>query len=214
MVTLTSIVVIAACYLVGAIPFGLLIGKIIGGVDIRQLGSGNIGATNVGRVLGRKWGALAFALDVAKGLAPVAIVGRCAGETSWLAGHPSTLTILAGAAAICGHIFPIYLKFQGGKGVATSCGVVVYLSPVGTAIALGTWLIMVAIWRYVSLGSITAAIVFMAYILITEARAGWPSPALVVFGFIMAALVILRHRSNIQRLLAGTENKIGVKRDA
>ncbi len=209
---MTTLAALVVCYLVGAIPFGLLIGRIIGGVDIRTVGSGNIGATNVSRILGKRWGYTAFALDVAKGLLPVAVVGQTLGEGAWLSGHPDALTIAAGAAAILGHIFPIYLGFKGGKGVATSCGVLAYLSPVGTAIALTAWLAMVGIWRYVSLGSITAALVFLVYIVIAEVRAEWPSPALAVFGFIVVALVIVRHRPNIQRLLAGTENKIGAKK--
>jgi len=203
-----------ACYLIGAVPFGLIIGKVFfRGVDIRALGSGNIGATNVGRVFGRRWGVIAFALDVLKGLVPVAIVGMTIGRVSGSVGfcYPSTLTVLAGASAICGHIFPIYLGFKGGKGVATSCGVLAYLSPWGTLIALGTWLAVVTIWRYVSLGSIVAAIVFLVYILVSEQRAGWPAKAMVIFACHIAGLVIIRHRSNIQRLLAGTENKIGMR---
>lgn len=214
MSSIIAVAAVIACYLIGAIPFGLIIGKVVGGVDIRTVGSGNIGATNVGRVLGRTWGAIAFALDVLKGLGPVAAVGLTIGRDATSGGYPSAVTVAAAAAAICGHIFPIYLRFRGGKGVATSCGVLAYLSPMGTAIALGTWLVMVGIWRYVSLGSITAALVFVGFVVVDQARAHWPSKGMVVFGCIMAVLVIVRHRTNIQRLLAGTENKIGAKKPA
>ena len=209
------VLLIIASYLVGAIPFGLLIAK-MHGIDIRTVGSGNIGATNVSRALGKKWGYLCFALDVLKGLLPMlaAMVILPPELTTtkiwqWLA---------VGAAAILGHVFPVYLKFRGGKGVATSLGVVLGLWPFYTVVGLITfavWGIVVKIWRYISLGSIVGAIVFpvllaAAICIIPEWRfaALWPLLAAAVA---LGAILIIRHKDNIKRLFAGTESKIGTK---
>ena len=205
-------------YLLGAVPFGLLLGK-SKGVDIRQLGSGNIGATNLGRALGRKWGLLCFFLDVAKGLVPVLLAG------SYLRDHLTesngTFTqigqfawLLTGSAAIAGHMFPIYLRSWGGKGVATSLGVLLGVWPYFTfsvVFSLAIWLVVWGGWRYVSLASISAAAGFpLGFLLLIlqlerwEFARLWP---LFVFSCLIAALVIVRHRGNIARLLAGTENR-------
>jgi glycerol-3-phosphate acyltransferase PlsY len=206
-------ILIIASYLVGAIPFGLLIAK-MHGIDIRTVGSGNIGATNVSRALGKKWGYFCFILDALKGLIPMlaAIVILPAELTIteiwlWLA---------VGAAAILGHVFPVYLKFKGGKGVATSLGVVLGLWPfytVAGVITFAIWAIVVKTWRYISLGSIVGAVVFplllaIAICIIPQWRfaALWPLLAAAVT---LGAILILRHKDNIKRLLSGTENKIG-----
>ncbi|MBN2376533.1 MAG: glycerol-3-phosphate 1-O-acyltransferase PlsY [Sedimentisphaerales bacterium] len=208
-------------YLLGAIPFGLLIG-LARGVDIRTQGSGNIGATNVGRVLGRGWGYGCFLLDVGKGLGPVLWAGhylRAAGfgnEAGGLvtAGQWSLLAVAAGC--ILGHMFSVYLKFKGGKGVATSLGVLLGVWPWFTLTAVPALLVWVAVWgfsRIVSLASIVAAISFplVFWLLIWRIPSWQFSELLPLFGFgcVMAALIVFRHRSNIARLLAGTENRGG-----
>ena len=257
----------AGAYLVGSIPFGLLIAR-ARGVDIRKAGSGNIGATNVGRVLGRKWGLLCFALDVLKGFVPVflaalwlggAVAMECGDGVAALAavdgwhGHPAPfagdhaygrplaaerwdsqtalvpaykpsgveaqgLWLLVAFGAIAGHVFPVWLRFRGGKGVATSLGCVLgfypYFTWAGLA-ALGVWIVVAKLTRYVSVASIAAAagfpLLFVAacYYFEWPIRTLWP---LLAFASAMAAMIIVRHRANIRRLLAGTENKIGGKR--
>jgi glycerol-3-phosphate acyltransferase PlsY len=207
---------ILAAYLVGAIPFGVIIAK-MHGVDLRKVGSGNIGATNVGRALGKKWGMLCFVLDMLKGLVPMLVMMSMLPEEK----GPSELWIwlAAGGATILGHVFPVYLGFRGGKGVATSLGVVLGLWPYYTicgAVAAVSWVLAVWMWRYVSLGSIIASLDFVAALVIVIAIVpGWEFAKLwplVVFAVVMAALVIVRHRENIKRLMAGTESKVWVKK--
>ena len=210
----------AGAYLVGAIPFGLLVGY-LRGVDIRKQGSGNIGATNVGRVLGRNWGLLVFALDVAKGALPTAIAAWVLhrwGETLGLGPVVQTLFVmLVQACCVFGHVWPIYLGFKGGKGVATSLGILLgywpYLTLPGL-VGLGIWVIVLAATRYVSAASIVAASLFPFCVIGFGYWHGW-SPGrtamLTAFGVVMASLIVIRHRANIKRLLAGTEPKIGQK---
>jgi len=211
-----------AAYVIGATPFGLLMGK-LKGVDIRSLGSGNVGATNVGRVLGARWGYLCFLLDVAKGFVPVLLAGfyiRSADGLIPPADRQAAWLIVA-IAAILGHVLPFWLGFKGGKGVATGlgavCGVWPYLTQAGLA-ALAIWIIVTLLSRYVSLGSIVAAAAFpVMFLVLNLIRLGdwqqvlrlWPMG---VFAIVLPAVVIVRHRSNIRRLLAGTENKIGRRR--
>ena len=209
---------IVAAYFLGSIPFGLLIAK-AHGKDLRAIGSGNIGATNVSRALGRKWAYFCFALDVLKGLIPMlatlhlarALPDQSQGERVILL----WLWLATGCAAILGHVFPIYVRFKGGKGVATSFGVALGLWPyftIGAFFALATWLIVVLIWRYVSLASIVASAVFplvllAGTILIPGWKFGdlWPT---VIAATAIPVMVIIRHRENIKRLAAGTEAKI------
>jgi glycerol-3-phosphate acyltransferase PlsY len=207
-------------YLLGAIPFGLLIG-LAKGIDIRKQGSGNIGATNVGRILGRKWGYICFVLDVAKGLVPVLWAGAFLRRTAEMTTSDGTLSQLGqlawlamGAGCILGHIFSVYLRFRGGKGVATSLGVILGVWPYFTltaVVVLAIWVGVWGMWRYVSLASITAAvafpIAFVALILRLEQWAFADLIVLFVFSCLIAVLVVVRHRSNITRLLAGTENR-------
>lgn len=213
-----------AAYLIGATPFALLIarGK---GIDLRKVGSGNVGATNCGRACGRGWGFLCFALDVAKGLAPVLIVGMMLRQDGYdetlvvrLGGQPwvpspveQAAWLLTGCCAILGHIFSFWLRFRGGKGVATALGVVLGIWPFFTlagVIALFVWITVTLVSRYVSLGSIVAALAFLAVCVAQTWRRTelWP---MATFASAMAGLLIFRHRANISRLLAGTENKIG-----
>lgn len=209
---------IAVAYLLGSIPFGLLIAR-FHGIDLRRVGSGNIGATNVVRALGRKWGIFCFVLDVAKGLLPM-LTPPLLGLTSSTPSSGELIGWLAvGTAAILGHIFPVFLGFRGGKGVATSLGVVLglwpYLTLCGLA-ALLVWLLAAWIWRYVSLASILAAASYPLILLVAVCLLAdwtwanlWP-----LFGVAIPipALVIWRHRANIQRIRAGTESRIGQKK--
>jgi glycerol-3-phosphate acyltransferase PlsY len=208
---------VIAAYLIGAIPFGVLIAR-AHGKDLRVIGSGNIGATNVSRALGRKWGYICFALDVLKGLLPMAVFGAAALPRLAETIHGPLLMacwLLAGIAAILGHVFPIYLGFKGGKAVSTSFGVALGLWPyftISALIALAVWIAVVLTWRYISLASICAAVTFPVSlslrILIAPAwRAAtlWP---LLIAATLIPLLVIVRHRENIHRLIAGTESKI------
>jgi glycerol-3-phosphate acyltransferase PlsY len=199
-------------YLLGSVSFGILIAA-AHGIDLRKVGSGNIGATNLSRALGRRWAYVCFVLDFAKGLLPTLAAGV------WLAGNGTTRGLIAqlavGCAAIIGHIFPIYLGFKGGKGVATSFGVALGLWPYYTicaAVTLVIWVVFVLIWRYVSLASLAAAFAFpailiMAIAIVSEWRFAdlWP---LLIVAMIIPVMVFILHRDNIVRLLAGTENKV------
>jgi len=200
------VVGVALSYLVGSVPFGYLVGR-MGGIDIRRWGSGNVGATNVARVLGVRRGALVFALDALKGAGATGLVaGGCARIFGTDAG---LLPVLCAAGVILGHTFTCWLKFKGGKGVATALGAWLVLRPVETLIALAVWGVVAAIWRYVSLASIVAAVAFPG-VLVTfsfhDLRAALPQ---LVFAGLFSALVLVKHASNIVRLVRGTENKIG-----
>lgn len=195
---------LAAAYLIGSIPFGLMIGKLVAGIDIREAGSGNIGATNVGRVLGARWGIAALILDGMKGLLPTLLLPRLLGQV-----EPIHLTVGCGIFTIVGHMFPCWLKFRGGKGVATALGVIVILSPIAT---LGALVIFAAtFWwrRIVALSSILAAIAFA----ICQIFLMLPTPfspenwSLAAFSLLAPLLIVVRHRSNIQRLLRGEEKQ-------
>jgi acyl phosphate:glycerol-3-phosphate acyltransferase len=196
-----------AAYLIGAVPFGYLIAR-ARGVDIFQAGSGNIGATNVGRVLGRRFGILVFLLDFAKGAGPVAAAQQLAlyGETWPLA---DALPVVAGLAAFLGHLFPVYLGFRGGKGVATGAGVVAVLVPLPALAALLTWVAVVCATRTVSLASLAAAAALCLFqLMIAVSRPGEADVIITVFCFVAAGLVVARHRANIGRLRHGTENRL------
>lgn len=210
----------AAAYFVGALPFGLIVGK-LKGVDIREHGSKNIGASNAGRVLGRRYFGIVFALDFLKSLLPMAIASVIVlNEIAWSSRTQVTylLWIGVGVAAILGHVFPVYLKFRGGKGVATSAGVILGLWPYFTIAAFAsvvTFFIVLKASKYISLGSIMAAIAFpFAYAGLGLIR-GWDLTGrqlpLLVLSLGISSLVIWRHRENIQRLRAGTENKVRSK---
>ena len=157
-------------YLLGAIPFGLLLTRIAGTGDLRQVGSGNIGATNVGRVVGKKFGLLTFALDFLKGALPVAVVVQLARLIDPTApealGGPDVLRVATAFLAFLGHVFPVYLKFQGGKGVATGAGVMAVLVPWPFAVAVLTWVAVLWATRYVSAASITCVVVLLPHVLV------------------------------------------------
>jgi len=202
MVLCLSIVLLA--YLLGSIPFGCLAGR-VAGKDVRQHGSRNIGATNVWRVLGKPWGLAVFSADALKGFFAV----RAA---IWLAGnagvgeHAESYAILAAAACVVGHSFPVWLRFKGGKGVATSAGALLGVIPIATITILLVWLGMFLTTRYVSLASIVAALALpiVVAVLVRLDRAG---SVLLYFSLAMTALVVWRHRSNISRLRSGTEQR-------
>ncbi len=188
-------------YLVGAIPFGYLIAR-SRGVDIFHAGSGNIGATNVGRVLGRRFGILVFALDFLKGAVPVALM-------SWWQGGRDGAAVAAGLAAFVGHMFPVYLGFRGGKGVATGTGVVAVLLPGPTVGALLVWVTVLVATRYVSLASVLAALALAALRLLSTTEPFAEGERILTgFSLLAAALVAVRHRSNLARLLRGQENRV------
>jgi len=205
-------ILIIGAYLLGSVPFGLIIAK-AHGRDLRSIGSGNIGATNLSRALGRRWAYLCFLLDAAKGLAPMLAA------TYIFSSPPSVaqlfLALAVGCAAIFGHIFPIYLKFKGGKGVATSFGIALGLWPYYTicaAAALLIWVVVVLLWRYISLASVTASVafpltLFLLIVLIPRWNFAdlWP---LLVVAVAIPVMVIVRHRENIKRIIAGTEGKV------
>jgi glycerol-3-phosphate acyltransferase PlsY len=205
-------------YLLGSIPFGLIIAA-AHGKDLRAIGSGNIGATNVSRALGRKWAYLCFFLDVLKGLIPTLAAMFLAGSQATLSHHEKIvalwLCLAVGCAAVTGHIFPVYIKFKGGKGVATSFGVALGIWPYYTicaAFAILTWLVVVFIWRYVSLASIVASAAFpitlTSAIVLTKQWHFidlWP---LLAVAILIPLMVTIRHRRNIKRLIEGTEAKI------
>ena len=199
-------IVPAASYLIGAIPFGYLIGR-LHGIDIRTVGSGNIGATNVTRTVGKIQGKICFFLDFFKGALPVALVNSVFTQDT------ANLALAAGLAAILGHIFPIYLKFRGGKGVATAAGVALALAPYPLLCALLVWLATFLTTRYVSLASIVAAAALpVAAALFFGLGIPTPFPlgaSTLIFFTLIALLAILRHVANIKRLLNGTESRFG-----
>lgn len=189
------LVFLLAAYLIGAIPGGIVLTRLVGSEDIRQAGSGNIGATNVYRVAGRKLGVATLVLDALKGVLPVGAA---------LAVFPESLgsVALVAAATFLGHLYPIYIGFKGGKGVATALGIFLVLSPKSVLVALLLFVLLVWKWRYISLGSVCAAAVAPLLVFYFERS----TPLFLVTLFI-GGMVILRHRANIERLIAGTENR-------
>jgi glycerol-3-phosphate acyltransferase PlsY len=211
-----SVAVVAAwmigAYLAGSIPFGWLIGK-ARGVDIREHGSRNIGATNCGRVCGWPCGVAAFVLDVAKGFAPAAAaVAWLPAQVQFSDEHRRWLAVmLVAAQPIIGHLLPVWLRFKGGKAVATSLGVLLALPMLRWAAlaAFGVWLAVTGATAYVSVGSTAAAIAFGAIYLWADHEDAWGEHlAVTVFVFHVVGLVLVRHRSNYARLMKGTENKL------
>ena len=197
--TLTLVLLTLLAYLIGSVPFGLLIAK-TKGKDIRTIGSGNIGATNVLRCLGKPLGISCFILDVLKGYLPTALFPLI-GKTN------PEFAILFGAAAILGHNFPVFLKFKGGKGIATSAGVLLGIAPLAVGLGILCWAIVFFISGYVSLGSVVAALV----VILTGWTAGYGSATAIALT-LLGVLAIYRHRSNIKRLIDGTENKFEKKK--
>src|SRR5216684_3648661 len=198
-----------AAYLLGSIPFGLLLSRLFGGGDVRKSGSGNIGATNVARVAGPLPGTLTLLFDAAKGAAAVWLAGRVSNESA-------TWMMIAALSALLGHCFPIWLKFRGGKGVATAAGAFLILCAPALLGSIILFLLVLYFWRYVSLASIAASTAMPLLIYILWAPHHAP-PFIVTFGALAAAMIIIyKHDANIQRLVQGEESKFSFekKRDA
>lgn len=195
----------AAAYLLGSIPFGLLLGKLLSGKDVRSVGSGNIGATNVARAAGAGAGILTLLLDAAKGAFAVWLAAALTGgRASWM--------MMAGLAAMAGHCFPLWLGFKGGKGVATAAGVFGMLCPAAMGAAILVFLFVVGVWRYVALASMSsaAAMPLLVYLLWAPRHA---PPLAVSLGTLLTTLLIIwKHESNIRRLLAGREPRFSLRR--
>jgi glycerol-3-phosphate acyltransferase PlsY len=195
----TAALWLLASYLLGAIPTSHLVSRLLARIDLREHGSGNLGATNLYRVLGWKYAIPVALFDIAKGAIPVL----------WFAPQVSDSELFAlacGIAAILGHVFSVFVRFKGGKGVATAAGVMLGLTPVALGVAAIVWMVVVLLTGYVSLGSIAAAAVLpFAVYLLEKAR----TPELLWIVTLVAASVILLHRRNIQRLIKGTENRFG-----
>ena len=199
-VSVTTLLIPLPAYILGSIPFGLILAKLFGGTDVRKGGSGNIGATNVARVIGPVAGILTLILDVAKGSAAVLLAARLSQDSA-------TWMMIAALAALAGHCFPIWLKFKGGKGVATAAGMFLVLCPLAFLGSVILFVLVVTFWRYVSLGSISAAAAMPLLMYFLWAPRHAP-PLVITFGSLAAALLIVcKHAGNIRRLAQGVEPK-------
>ena len=205
--TLRIAAAVLGAYLIGSIPWAVIVVRLFWKQDIREFGSGNTGATNVLRVFGTVPGLTVLVLDAAKGLAGVAL-GSLLAPVSWGAGGADWMTAAAGMAAIAGHTLSPFLGFRGGKGVATAAGAIVMLAPRVVLVMVVVFVVVVAIWKYVSLGSLTIAALFpgVSWVLYPDRY------ALLVFAFATAVYVIWQHRSNIGRIRRGEETKITFRR--
>lgn len=190
---MTALLWIIGAYLLGSIPTGLLLGKLYG-IDVRQEGSGNIGATNLYRTVGRKVGIWTLAGDCLKGFLPVIL--------AWKLGLDEPMQAWIGLAAFCGHVFSVFLLFKGGKGVATALGVYLALAPLAVLGALVVFALLLVIWRYVSLGSVVAAAIMPLVIWFSP-----HTPQLLIATMLISGIVIIKHHANIKRLMDGTESK-------
>jgi len=195
-----TLLLVLGGYLFGSIPFGLIFAKILGGTDVREHGSGNIGATNVSRVAGPGAGTLTLIFDAGKGAAAVWLAAR-------FTEHSASAMMFAGLAALLGHCFPIWLRFKGGKGVATALGVFLVLCPLAAVAGVLLFLLVVAFWRYVSLGSLAAAAAMPLLVYFLWAP-GHAPPMVITLGTLFAAVLLFyKHDANLQRLVDGTEPK-------
>ena len=217
---LNLLVIVLLSYLVGSIPTGILMTKAVRGIDIREHGSGNMGGTNVMRILGWKFGLAVILLDALKGVLAVVLISRL-----YLGSFPfpnqtpfddfTLVQIIAGMTAVMGHIWTIFAEFKGGKGIATGMGIVLALAHVDILVAIGIFIIIVAVSRYVSLGSIIATVSIPVIMIIREnifhvQITGYNT--LLPFLIGLSFLIVFTHRKNIQRLIAGKENKISFKK--
>lgn len=197
--TSIDIVVMLGSYLIGSIPFGYIIGLLLSGEDVRKKGSGNIGATNVMRTVGRVWGIITLLLDIFKGIG-------CAIAAGYLS-DTLQLPLAAGVFAVIGHCYPIFLKFKGGKGVATSLGVFLYLSPIPSLLSLSVFSVEMLLFRYVSLGSIFASVSFPVFVYYFGKPPGISN--MFMAACVFAIFIPYRHVSNIVNLFNGKEKKFG-----
>ncbi len=200
------IIAFVAAYILGSIPTSYIMGKLIKGIDIRNFGSGNVGATNALRILGTKVGIFTLIIDIGKGFLAVNIA-------RFIIPEPTDLLIIStGLFAILGHIFTVFLNFKGGKGVATSAGVFIALVPIPVAIALIVFILTVWLTKFVSLGSILGALTLFISELVINIRNSFSELEIFIFTCLIALFIIIRHKANIQRLLNGNENKISFKK--
>lgn len=204
-IPITVLLIPAAAYLLGSIPFGLILGKMFGAADVRKEGSGNIGATNVARVAGPLAGVLTLVLDAAKGVATVLLAGRYSNDSA-------TWMMIAGLAALVGHCFPVWLKFKGGKGVATAAGMYLALCPPAFFGGLILFILVVVFWRYVSLGSIAAAAAMPLLLYFLWAPHHAPPPIISFGALAVAILIVYNHDANLQRLVEGAEPKFSLSK--
>jgi glycerol-3-phosphate acyltransferase PlsY len=211
--TLPFLLSALAGYVSGATPFGYFAGR-LKGIDIREHGSKNIGATNVVRVCGKGIGIPVFILDVLKGWLPAWLV------LGWFVSHGASVelstiaSIVAGIAAVLGHNYTFWLKGRGGKGIATSTGALLAVAPVAVAVGLVVWYATLKLTKYVSVASMVAALAIPVTMIVMMARSGGWNFSLLGFGVVLCVLAIVRHKANIQRLMAGTENRVGQKKEA
>ncbi len=208
---ISYIVGIVLSYLLGSIPFGYLI-AIAKGIDIRREGSGNIGATNVSRVLGRKYGLIIFFLDMFKAFAAVFFVPLLFSEIKFPTTADNLLVVICGFSSIIGHAFPLFLRFKGGKAVATSFGVFIWLAPVAIAISFAVWIVTVLVSRFVSLGSMIGTLTLVGVIICVVDSPFGDNIYLTLLSMAVTILVIAKHTSNIKRIISGTEKKVFSKK--
>ena len=213
---LSVLTVFVICFLIGGIPSSLWTGKLFFGVDIREHGSGNAGATNTFRILGWKAGTGVLLFDFGKGLLCTTVIYKLAynigsGPVAFYSGWEvePMLLIVSGMGAVFGHMFPVYANFNGGKGAATACGMLYGIEPISISISLALFLIVMFSTRYVSLGSITAAIAYPLSQLVLRYGIGWDiDGSIILFSSAIAIGIVVKHKGNIKRLLAGNENRI------
>jgi glycerol-3-phosphate acyltransferase PlsY len=198
-VTVAQALCLVASYLIGAIPTSYVAARIFGGIDLRQHGSRNLGATNLYRVLGWRFALPVGLIDAAKGAIPVLVFAPLASDSELFA-------LVCGITAVVGHVYSVFVRFRGGKGVATAAGVMLALTPVALAVSLVVWVVLVYLTGYVSVGSIVSAAIFPLAVYLLEHPA---MPEILWLDIGVAAGIIWLHRSNIQRLLNGTENRFG-----
>ncbi len=210
MFLLNLLVIVLVGYLLGSIPTAIIVSRLFHGIDIREHGSGNAGATNVFRVLGWKSALLVMLVDVGKGVVATLYASQIVFAPGMI--DPVYLKLLAGLAAIFGHIWTVFAGFRGGKGVGTAAGMLLALYPIAVLICLLIFIVVVYTTRYVSLGSITAAVSLPIVLLImNKGFHKFVEPELMAFSVFIAALIVYTHRSNIRRLISGTENRFGQK---
>lgn len=213
--TFSLVLVIGLSYILGSIPTAIIISKQFFGFDIREKGSGNMGSTNAFRILGVKWGVVVQLVDIAKGLLAVIVIAKLFGSNITFESIPffediTVVRVIAGISAVAGHIWSVFVKFKGGKGINTAAGMLIGIAPLDVGIALGVFLLAVLFSGYISLGSITGAIalptsMFFRYNVLHDHIPGYNT--LIYFMLGLMVLLVYQHRANIKRLLEGTENK-------
>ncbi|MBY0479508.1 MAG: glycerol-3-phosphate 1-O-acyltransferase PlsY [Chitinophagaceae bacterium] len=200
---MNALLLILSAYLIGSIPTAYWIGKLFFGIDIREHGSKNMGASNSFRVLGAVWGIVVLMIDLAKGIGAVQLA-QFIQPTAWLGNELSFWQLLLGLIAVTGHVFPVFAGFRGGKGVATLFGVVIAIQPWTALISVAAFLVVVILTKYISLGSVIAVLVFMGCVLFALKET---NIYMRTFSIIAAVLVVFMHRSNFKRLFTGKETK-------